>query len=488
MAGRRLTATEIYRVARQAGFSPDAAMVMTAIALAESGGNIAAYNRNQHELSVGLWQVNTKAHGTKYGNLYDPLANAKAAYAISNGGRNIAPWTVTRSSKTGGLNYATWRPFAEAAVRNAGEAHLLEGTSYWGGTASYSDKRSATLAGGARAVAGAALGATGYTGGGGQALPSGGQDGGFGAASVGGAPTGPTRLAANATPDQIEAFIRENYGADMVGFIKIPELWQVIVDAGREGASPDLVSTRIRKTKWWTERSDSMRQWDILLVTDPAQAKARKEAQMEVLRSVIEQTGADVNLGAFAELTIRLGYNEDQITQHVAGVLRKESGRTGLDEGSLTAVTADTLQSLARNDFFVPLDRQLAEQWAIDIFRGTKTKEMFQAYLGDLSRGRFNHIADKFAGGLTPGEYLAPVRQVIAEALEINVEDIDLLSPEWSEVLEYADPTTGQTRPMTLSEAGRWARAKEGYRETTQANTASGDLVEMLGRTFGRVG
>ena len=41
-----LSAREIYRVARLAGFSPDQAATMTAVALAESGGNTAAHNPN----------------------------------------------------------------------------------------------------------------------------------------------------------------------------------------------------------------------------------------------------------------------------------------------------------------------------------------------------------------------------------------------------------------------------------------------------------
>ena len=52
-----LGAEEIYAVARQAGFSPDQAVTMTAIALAESGGNPGAHNPNGED-SRGLWQIN----------------------------------------------------------------------------------------------------------------------------------------------------------------------------------------------------------------------------------------------------------------------------------------------------------------------------------------------------------------------------------------------------------------------------------------------
>lgn len=488
----RLSATEIYLIARKAGFDPDQAVTMTAIALAESGGNKYALNKNANEQSIGLWQINVNAHGNKFGNLWDPLSNARAAYAISSGGKNIAPWTVTRSNKPN--NYAAWRAFAEQAARSAGEGHLLKGTSYWGGTSSYKTIRGATTStpagGAAGAAAGAAAGkspaklreewaAAAYA----AAVGAGGGGGGMPGA------IGPPRLSPHATQAEIEQFVRDNYGADMIGFMKIPELWNVVIQAGRDGVvDPMVLQSRFKATKWWNERSDSMRKWDILLVTDPAEAKRRKKAQAEVLRSVVEQTGANINLDAFAEMTLRLGMNEQEQTEHIAGVLRTESAQVGLDRDSMGAVTAERLQEIARNDFFIPLERQTAETWAIDIFRGTKTVEMFQAYLADLSRGRFNHIADRFAGGLTPGEYMAPIKQMVAEVLELNPGDIDLLDPRYAELLEFVDPTTGQSRPMTLGEAGRWARSRQEYRETSHANQASGELVELLGRTFGRVG
>lgn len=94
---RKLSDTEIYVTARAAGFSPDQAKTMTAIAIAESSGNAKATNdtRGRHDLpsgqsqeySLGLWQINVKANGDllqgqKPEALYDPLTNAKIAKQI----------------------------------------------------------------------------------------------------------------------------------------------------------------------------------------------------------------------------------------------------------------------------------------------------------------------------------------------------------------------------------------------------------------------
>ena len=85
-----LSAQEIYRYARLAGFSPDQAATMTAIALAESGGNTDAHNP-RGENSKGLWQINVAAHKDLAGtNLFDPVENARAAFRVSRGGAEIA--------------------------------------------------------------------------------------------------------------------------------------------------------------------------------------------------------------------------------------------------------------------------------------------------------------------------------------------------------------------------------------------------------------
>src|ERR1041384_4504420 len=111
----RYSPEQIYGFARQAGFSPDEAATMTAIALAESGGNSRAHNPVGED-SKGLWQINARAHpglNSKY-DLYDPLQNAKAAYEVSRQGEDVSPWPVTHG--LGKSRYLRYRDEAEAAA------------------------------------------------------------------------------------------------------------------------------------------------------------------------------------------------------------------------------------------------------------------------------------------------------------------------------------------------------------------------------------
>jgi cell wall-associated NlpC family hydrolase len=131
----RFSAEQIYGFARRAGFSPDESATMTAIALAESGGNSKAHNPVGED-SRGLWQINAKAHPdflAKF-NLYDPVDNARAAFEISHQGHDISPWTTTH----GGLSsrYVQFKEDAQAAAIAYGDG---PGRGVFTGTRGYGD-------------------------------------------------------------------------------------------------------------------------------------------------------------------------------------------------------------------------------------------------------------------------------------------------------------------------------------------------------------
>lgn len=106
----RLTVTQMYALARKAGFGVGGAVNAAAIAEAESGGNPDAVNQSSG--ATGLWQILPSAHPQYAGtDLKDPGVNAKAAYEISNHGRNWSPW-VTYTSGT----YRQYLPQAQSAA------------------------------------------------------------------------------------------------------------------------------------------------------------------------------------------------------------------------------------------------------------------------------------------------------------------------------------------------------------------------------------
>lgn len=129
----RYAAEQIYGFARRAGFSPDEAATMTAIALAESGGNSRAHNPRGED-SRGLWQINARAHPglAERFNLFDPQDNAKAAFLVSRKGEDISPWTVTHGGN--GARYLRYKDDAQNAAVAFGDGR---GRGVWTGTPGY---------------------------------------------------------------------------------------------------------------------------------------------------------------------------------------------------------------------------------------------------------------------------------------------------------------------------------------------------------------
>lgn len=105
------TASEIYADFRGAGFDAAQATVMTAIALAESGGDDAALGdvglqTDTWGPSYGLAQVRTLKAETGHGTIRDiawltgsDAHQAQAAYQISDAGHDFSPWSVYTSGK-----------------------------------------------------------------------------------------------------------------------------------------------------------------------------------------------------------------------------------------------------------------------------------------------------------------------------------------------------------------------------------------------------
>lgn len=95
-------------LAQSAGFTPQQARIMAAIAMAESSGNPRAHNPNARtgDNSYGLWQINMlgsmgperrRLFGIRSNEqLFDPATNARAAYSIFRQ-QGFNAWSVYRS-------------------------------------------------------------------------------------------------------------------------------------------------------------------------------------------------------------------------------------------------------------------------------------------------------------------------------------------------------------------------------------------------------
>jgi hypothetical protein len=108
VAGGQMTMEQLVGLAKGAGFDDNEAVIMAAIAMAESSGNSKAHNKKPPDNSYGLWQINMynklgparlREYGlSSYDQLFDPVTNAKAAYSIRRGS-GFHAWSVYTSGR-----------------------------------------------------------------------------------------------------------------------------------------------------------------------------------------------------------------------------------------------------------------------------------------------------------------------------------------------------------------------------------------------------
>jgi hypothetical protein len=96
LPGKAWTKAQLVELATRAEF-PDP-NIAAAIAMAESGGVPNALGDGG--VSIGLWQINTRAHPRfSRAHLAIPFNNALAAWEISKAGRDWSPWSVYKSGR-----------------------------------------------------------------------------------------------------------------------------------------------------------------------------------------------------------------------------------------------------------------------------------------------------------------------------------------------------------------------------------------------------
>lgn len=106
VTGGTVSPQEIRSLALGAGFTPDQARIMEAIAMAESSGNSSAHNKVPPDNSYGLWQINmigalgperrAQLGLSRNEQLFDPATNARAAKVIFDS-QGLGAWSVYRS-------------------------------------------------------------------------------------------------------------------------------------------------------------------------------------------------------------------------------------------------------------------------------------------------------------------------------------------------------------------------------------------------------
>lgn len=289
-------------------------------------------------------------------------------------------------------------------------------------------------------------------------------------------------LGPRATTGQILDYIAENYPG-MIGFFNSnPEIRNLLIDAAKEGWSPEKLTAEIQGTGWYRGTSANQRDFQLLEQQDPATAQAQVAATAADIRNSAATLGLGFSAKTIADLAWQVNRNGWNDSQTVDALLSSLNWNT-VEAGQLTA-NVDDIKKIAR-DYLVSISDTSARQYSARIASGEMNLAGVESIMKSQAAARFSWMGDQIQQGVTPVDYFAPVRDTIARTLEVAPESIDLMDPKWLRLVEVHDRETGKTRAATLNEAMLSARNQSSWVNTQGAQEMSAGMIQLAQQAFG---
>lgn len=151
--------------------------------------------------------------------------------------------------------------------------------------------------------------------------------------------------------------------------------------------------------------------------------------------------------------------------------------------GDLTA-GVDLIKSVGAS-FLVAVTDQQAREWSLRMAQGEMTQTGLASMLQAQARARYAWMGKLIDQGVKPADYFAPIRNIVAQTLEMSPESIDLMDPRWMKMLEVRDERTGELRAATMREAMVSARNEPEWARTGQAQQGIAQLGRNLAMKMG---
>lgn len=283
----------------------------------------------------------------------------------------------------------------------------------------------------------------------------------------------------------VEEWVRETFPT-MVPYLHHPDIGKLLTDAKNGGWPQSRMMGELQKTEWYKTTSAAIRSWDLLVATDKASADAQVRAKGVEVANLANRYGLQWDQGTtewVATQIIRENWTADQIGRWFGAILRNEGNAIGA--GDITA-TMSQVQDVAGR-YLTSMNADAAREYAIRIAEKRTTLDAIETTLQEQAANRFYWLRDQIARGITPEQLFQPIRQRVANVLEINPDTIDMNDVKWATLLSPKKGEDGMVRSMNDYEALSWARSQPEWRKTQNANDSAYGLSQSLLRTLGAI-
>lgn len=287
-------------------------------------------------------------------------------------------------------------------------------------------------------------------------------------------------------PDTIDAkALATTYGFAYNFLKSVPELWTFFQQAVADGWEPQKFIAEVQGTKWYRKTADTAREWIALQAADPATAKQRLDERKLSVQTLAQQMGldtSDINMKAMALSSIMAGWNDTQLRRHLTATYHYQAAATGKGAAN---TTENSINELAAS-YVIPVSNQAKEGWIKQVLNGSATLDDFHAWAADQARSLYPQMTGAIDRGITVDQYLDPYRQLASKELGMSPDQVDWLSPKWSDVLGHPDDK-GNRKIMSLQDWQVKIRTdkKYGWDDTQGARDAIDDLRNKFSDMFG---
>lgn len=290
--------------------------------------------------------------------------------------------------------------------------------------------------------------------------------------------------------DATEQKAYELYGPGIASFIRHPEIGALIREAADTGLAADVVVGKLRNTAWWQNTQDSLRQWQITSIEDPAEAERQVQIAVNSLENMAAQFGLSISAGDLHSIgrdSLRFGWTPEEVqqvlvTHHDWTQVRKAPpGQMGDLVRRSREMATDYMVNVSDDTY-----NQLAQKW----LSGKIDEGGVRSYMEGAARQRWSNntqMMTQLDQGFTVRQMIDPLREQIAQTLEISPAAVDFNDSYFSKALNVTDEN-GQGRLMNQAEVAKLARQHDTFGYTNQGIAEGNQLANQIVQMFGARG
>lgn len=263
-----------------------------------------------------------------------------------------------------------------------------------------------------------------------------------------------------------------------------PDIAPILLSSAAVQEDPSVIVARVQATGWYRQRSQAAREFEVREATDPAQNQRLIQQMTADVRNMSGQLGlTGIDPTAVARDAVRTGMTAAEVQDLLSSYVTIDTTK---QPGQASTYFAQAKQMGA--DYFVRIDDQLALSFAQRVAAGDLAVEDMEGWFRDRAKERFPWLGDILDKGISVAEHTDPIKQELAQILELNPESVDLMNDSrWWDTLEVTNDD-GSKRAMTLTEVGDFARSRKEWRGTDNARQRGAEMATMLAKAFGRMG